>query len=118
MNLYKPLWVLSYFTSILIGIILIVALIDKLVGHSPTITDLMIGLQVFTIATLFSYCVKFEGFKEKVGEFMTEYRQKVETLTADIKMVQKEVITMHYDIKELSKDVAELRHLLSKKRAI
>ncbi len=101
---------LSYVISVT-GFIIVIALIwYKITGHSPTLLDLVVGLQIATVIALFGCCSHFSEFKGKTEEFMPEYKQKFGLLAMDFKALQ-------VDVRKMQSDISEIKRIVSRKRA-
>ena len=97
----------SYAISV-IGLIVVIALVwYKITGHSPTLLDLVVGLQIATIVAMFGCCSLFSEFKGRTEEFMSGYNQKFGLLATDFKAFQA-------DVRKLQTDVSEIRRILGK----
>lgn len=100
----------SYIISV-VGLIVVIALIwYKITGHSPTLLDLVVGLQIATVIVLFGCCSHFSEFKGKTEEFMSEYKQKFGLLAMDFKALQAAV-------RKMQSDISEIKRIVSRKRA-
>ena len=100
----------SYFLSI-VGLAIVIGLVwYKITGHSPTLLDLVVGLQIATVIALFGCCSHFSEFKGKTEEFMSEYKQKFGLLATDFKALQ-------VDVRKIQTDVSEIKRILSKRKS-
>ena len=96
------LYRVSYGLTIIVLLVIISALIYKVTGHSPAALDLVIGLQIATLAALFTCCMRFSEFKGRTEEFMKNTRQEFVTAGAQMKRVQS--------------DLAEIKQVLIRKK--
>lgn len=91
----------SYIISITALIIMIALVWYKITGHSPTLLDLVVGLQIATFVAMFGCCLHFSEFKGKTEEFMSQHTQKFGLLATDFKALQADVRNIKIDISEI-----------------
>lgn len=95
-----------YAISVVVGIIMIMVLVYKVLGHSPTATDIILGLQMLTITGVMSLAYNFGTFKGEVRQFMRNTEQRFLGIEATLKEIQKE-------LKELREDSIKIKEKLN-----
>ena len=92
----------------IVGLVIMIVLIGfKIVGHSPTILDLLIGLQLLILGVLLTCCGHFLVFKGRTEEFMKNYMRQFGLLAADFKASQTELRKMQIHIAEIKRKLSK-----------
>ncbi len=109
MNAQTAIERILYILSIIGAAAMIILIAYKLTGHSPTTLDVVLGLQITTVATVLGFIYRFGKFEGKTRTDAEYIKRDVHGLKTDVSSLKTDVGSLKTDVSSLKTDVGSLK---------
>lgn len=88
MNIQKVIERILYLTPVIGSAVMVILISYKITGHSPTTLDIVLGLQLTTVATMLGFLYRFGKFEGKTRIDVKYIKRDVHDLKTDVKEIK------------------------------
>ncbi len=115
MNVQNAIERILYLISIIGAAVMIILIAYKLTGHSPTTLDIVLGLQITTVATVLGFIYRFGKFEGKTRTDIGYIKRDVHDLKTDVSNLKTNVSSLKIDVSNLKIDVRDIKRIVGRK---